>query len=468
MCKLPVTQITPFVLASEALKEQVARHDQQGKIDAHGLEVLGDMGVSNSEARAVAEDNNGVSRTKTMNSIELFAGAGGLALGVSQAGFRHSGVIEWDRHACETLRENIRRKHKLVRGWPLLETDIRGFDFSEISDDVDLLSAGVPCQPFSIAGKHEGYRDRRNLFPELFRAVRSLRPKAILIENVKGLLRESFATYFEYIVLNLTYPNCRPRPKDTWRDHLKRLEGHQTQGKATDLKYNVVFRLLNSADYGVPQRRERVFVVCLRSDLNVEWSFPEPTHCLDALLSAQFETGEYWERHNIRRNQRRTATPQELKRVKLWRANLIPRVADPWVTVRDAISDLPSPQMREHDQTVPSNHVLIPGARAYVGHTGSPLDLPAKTLKAGDHGVPGGENTLALPNRRVRYFTVRESARLQTFPDDFVFRGSWTESMRQLGNAVPVTIATILARAISMRLIASDLKSLRPRSKKVR
>lgn len=94
----------------------------------------------------------------------------------------------------------------------------------------------------------------------------------------------------------------------------------------------------------------------------------------------------------------------------------------------------------------------MPGARSYTGHTGSPLDEPAKTLKAGDHGVPGGENMLARPDGTVRYFTVRESARLQTFPDDYIFAGSWTESMRQLGNAVPVGLARPIAADIAARL----------------
>ncbi len=94
----------------------------------------------------------------------------------------------------------------------------------------------------------------------------------------------------------------------------------------------------------------------------------------------------------------------------------------------------------------------------YKGHTGSPLDEPAKTLKAGDHGVPGGENMFVYPNGDIRYFTVRESARLQTFPDDFIFHGSWTESMRQLGNAVPVTLANIVATDIYKLLVITNEK----------
>jgi DNA (cytosine-5)-methyltransferase 1 len=94
------------------------------------------------------------------------------------------------------------------------------------------------------------------------------------------------------------------------------------------------------------------------------------------------------------------------------------------------------------------NHVPVPGARVYVGHTGSPLDEPAKTLKAGVHGVPGGENMLAMSDGTVRYFTVRESARLQSFPDEYFFPGCWGQSMRQIGNAVPVSLAHLLASSI--------------------
>src|SRR5437763_173387 len=93
----------------------------------------------------------------------------------------------------------------------------------------------------------------------------------------------------------------------------------------------------------------------------------------------------------------------------------------PWLTVRDAISDLPNPE-RFPNNNVP-DHRFYPGAKSYIGHTGSPLDEPAKTLKAGDHGVPGGENMLASPDGSLRYFTVREAARLQTFPDDYIFEG---------------------------------------------
>ena len=118
--------------------------------------------------------------------------------------------------------------------------------------------------------------------------------------------------------------------------------------------------------------------------------------------------------------------------------------------MRDAISDLSDPERGGSDAF--ANHIFNPGARQYKGHTGSPLDEPAKTLKAGDHGVPGGENMLTRVDGSVRYFTVREAARLQTFPDDYIFRGAWTEAMRQLGNAVPVRLAETVARSVAEKL----------------
>ena len=126
----------------------------------------------------------------------------------------------------------------------------------------------------------------------------------------------------------------------------------------------------------------------------------------------------------------------------------------PWLTVRDAIGDLPDPEKELRNGI--ANHNFNAGARSYMGHTGSPLDEPAKTLKAGDHGVPGGENMLARVDGSVRYFTVREAARLQTFPDDYTFRGAWTEAMRQLGNAVPVKLAEVVAGSVAETLRARE------------
>jgi len=208
--------------------------------------------------------------------------------------------------------------------------------------------------------------------------------------------------------------------------------------------------MLNAANFGVPQKRERVFIVGFRSDLGIDWSFPEPTHSREILLIQQWVTGEYWDLHKVATRNRPSLTGPLKKQVSRLAQGLFP-LGKPWRTVRDAISDLPDP-FQEHARAEAINHRLIPGARVYPGHTGSSLDEPAKTLKAGDHGVPGGENMLAYADSAVRYFTVRESARLQTFPDRYVFPGSWGENMRQLGNAVPVTLAEKVAKSIRKRL----------------
>jgi len=119
-----------------------------------------------------------------------------------------------------------------------------------------------------------------------------------------------------------------------------------------------------------------------------------------------------------------------------------------WVTTRDALHGLGQPNGKQ-------NHVMQPGARVYQGHTGSPLDKPAKALKAGNHGVPGGENMLVEDNGKVRYFTIREAARLVGMPDDYLFPASWSESLRQLGNAVPVQLAETAGNWLKQSIAAT-------------
>jgi DNA (cytosine-5)-methyltransferase 1 len=387
-----------------------------------------------------------------LKSVELFTGAGGLALAIEGAGFHHDTVVERNRYCCETIRENQARGFALLNGWKLFAGDVRDFDYSTVKGDIDLLAGGPPCQPFSIGGKHRAYNDQRDMFPQVVRAVRELRPRAILVENVKGLTRKTFANYFSYIVLQLSHPEIVKAEREDWAEHRSRLERYHTKGSWSGLEYNVVPRLLNAANYGVPQKRERVFFVGFRSDLGVEWTFPEETHSLEALLVDQWVTGRYWEQHEVAKRNRPCVPDRFAARVRDLKCAVPLDLfgTAPWQTVRDALSGLPDPERRNGSGF--HNHSLNPGARSYVGHTGSPLDEPAKTLKAGDHGVPGGENMLLKPDGTVRYFTVRESARLQTFPDDYVLHGAWGEAMRQLGNAVPVQLAETVASGIRQRL----------------
>jgi len=383
-----------------------------------------------------------------MTSVELFAGAGGLGIGLHKAGFHPELVVERDGYCCDTIRENQAREHLLVRDWRLEPGDVRAVDFRSLEGKLDLISGGPPCQPFSMGGKHKAQADARDMFPEAVRAVREARPRAFVFENVKGLMRASFRNYFEYIRLQMQYPELVARPDEDWFEHLARLERRHTSGVGSDMSYRVVTQLLNAADHGVPQRRERVLFVGFREDLDLEFAFPLATHSADALIWSQFRTGEYWDRHKVATRDRPENSALTARAARM---EAKPTTVG-WQTVRDALKGLPDP---EHDREAArkvANHRFQSGARSYPGHTGSPLDEPAKTLKAGVHGVPGGENMLLKPTGEVRYFTVRESARLQTFPDDYVFHGSWTETMRQLGNAVPVRLAEIVGRQVAHQL----------------
>lgn len=381
-----------------------------------------------------------------MKSIELFAGAGGLGIGLHEAGFRPVNVIEWDSYCCDTIRENKARGIEAVKKWRVTQGDVREIDFRIYEDKVRLVSGGPPCQPFSLGGRHGAHDDARDMFPQAIRAVRQARPQAFIFENVKGLTRASFRNYFEYIRLQLEHPDIQLRRGEEWADHLARLEQHHTSGKRSGLTYRVVTQVVNAADFGVPQRRERVFFVGFRDDLDVRWHFPLKTHSSEALIWDQ-ACGDYWERHKVARKHR--ALPKSAERIRRIKAPLLEK---PWRTVRDALQGIPDPEREPQASSEFLNHKFQPGARSYPGHTGSPLDEPAKTLKAGVHGVPGGENMLLRPDGSIRYFSVRESARLQTFPDDFLFHGSWSETMRQLGNAVPVELARIVGEDVARTL----------------
>jgi DNA (cytosine-5)-methyltransferase 1 len=373
-------------------------------------------------------------------SFELFAGVGGLALGFAQAGFGHLAVVERDEVACASLRHNTSHVEAMAR-WPIHKEDVRAFDYVPYAGRITALSAGAPCQPFSQGGKRKGDEDERNMFPEVFRAVRDIRPKVVVVENVKGLLREASKPYFAYIINQLRHAGYPPLPGEDWRAHHGRIQA----GLAgpDELRYEVAYQLVNAADFGLPQFRERVFIVGFRSDLEVKWKPLRPSHSKDALLYAQWVDGSYWEEHGLTRPEMPATLGKKVERLR--RSGRPDEIR--WATVRDALRGLPEP-VDEVEDTRFANHAGIPGARTYAGHTGSPLDLPAKTLKAGAHGVSGGENMLRRPDGSVRYFTLREMARLQGLPDEYVVQGAWTRGMRQLGNAVPVDLAESVAQRV--------------------
>lgn len=387
-----------------------------------------------------------------MRSVELCAGAGGLALATTQAGFRPLALLESDPVACETITENQRRGGQWVKGWPAVSpVDIRLFDYSSLPAPVSLVSGGPPCQPFSHGGKHLGIEDDRDLFIEVARAIRELRPRAFLIENTEGLARKTFRRELRYICLQLALPESRRKKSEHWEDFLARLERLAAASRTGQLRYVVSCAVLNAADYGVPQLRKRLIIVGLLGADQEPFTPPPPTHSFDALLYSQWVTGEYWQRHEIPARDRPRPVEKWEPRIERLRRTGPPAGVLPWVTIREAFSSLPEPTAPAAADG-PPNHDLRPGARAYRKHTGSRHDFTAKVLKAGRHGVPGGENMLARLDGTVRYFTIRECATLQTFPEDYYFAGSWKSLTRQVGNAVPVLMCRRVAESIRLRL----------------
>jgi DNA (cytosine-5)-methyltransferase 1 len=380
--------------------------------------------------------NNSWRKTTTMRSLELFSGCGGLALGLSRAGFHHELMVEWNRDAVATVDHNKRRGIKFVKDWPLHGTDVRSVDWRNFLGRIDLLAGGPPCQPFSIGGKHRAQDDDRDMWPEAIRAVRETRPRAFLFENVRGIARPTFASYLGWITAHLRRPFLQRRSGETHEQHTYRLNN-----STSPAWYEPVVLRLNAADFGAPQKRHRVIIAGLSCDGGAQLPKLRATHSRERLLWDQWITGEYWEKHALKKPVAQLMPTADMAVVKRLRTASVPPPGLPWVTVRDALAGLGEP-------TGEANHVYQAGARVYAGHTGSALDQPAKALKAGDHGVPGGENMMVLDDGSVRYFTVRESARLQGLPDTFRFACSWSESMRQLGNAVPCQLSEVLGRWI--------------------
>ncbi len=376
-----------------------------------------------------------------MKSLEIFSGAGGLAKGLELAGFEHSAFVEFNEDACASLRRNFDPEK-------VFEGNIKNFDFHQLSE-IDVVAGGPPCQPFSLGGKHGANADNRDMFPYAINAIEILSPKAFVFENVKGLLRETFSDYFRYILLRLTFPDAHSGLKATWQEHFKSLKNIEYD-RYDGIKYKVKHALVNAADYGVPQCRERVVIVGIRSDLNATWEFPAQTHSEEKLLWDKFVTGSYWEGHKVPKAQREPSHNGLSTRVRSLQDTFgfFEPELKPWRTIRDALKGVPDPRIK-HGIT---DHIFRDLARAYPGHTGSGYDLPAKTVKAGGHGVPGGENMIRFHDGSVRYFTVFEGKRIQTFPDDYRITGAWTEAMRQIGNAVPVLLGQRIGETLFQKI----------------
>lgn len=376
-------------------------------------------------------------------AIELFAGGGGLLLGTSLAGFSHERAVEWNHQACDTLRTNINLGNPLLCGTEVIEGDVRDVTWGPEFEGIDLLAGGPPCQPFSLGGLARAALDCRDMFPAFTNVLATLAPRAFICENVRGLTRASFSDYYSYILMRLQHPEVMAYGGETWREHYDRLCREHTDGIASDLRYEVIPTVVDAADYGVPQHRSRVIIVGFRSDVRANWAFPKPTHSKASLIASK-ETGSYWRRHGIEPSADMLPAALPLDNFGL----------QPWRTVRDAISDMPEPLVGGVEGWL--QHERRADARSYPGHTGSVLDEPSKALKAGVHGVPGGENMFVADDGSMRHYTTREAARIQGFPDLYSFEGSWTETMRQIGNAVPVELARKVAASVAQSLADAD------------
>jgi DNA (cytosine-5)-methyltransferase 1 len=280
------------------------------------------------------------------------------------------------------------------------------------------------------------------MWPEAVRAVRETMPRAFLFENVRGLTRKAFADYLLWVQLSLSAPHIERHSGESRNNHLQRL----LKAKP-DAEYRVSVTRVNAADFGAAQKRHRVIIAGVRKTVAEKPPALEATHSRERLIWEQWVTGEYWKRHGISKPKGPDRIDAAL--VERLRTSGVAPSDLPWRTVRDAIAGLGEPSK---GGVKVANHDFQPGARSYTGHTGSHPDMPAKALKAGVHGVPGGENTLLIPDGGVRYFTVREAARLQGMPDEYEFVGSWSENMRPLGNAGPTQLAEAAGRAVYLAI----------------
>lgn len=382
---------------------------------------------------------------RNLIDVELFAGAGGLTLGLAAAGMPPDHLFELNKHCCATLRRNALGGHPHITG-VIHQEDVSEVDWSILRPPVRLLSGGPPCQPFSFAGKHLADRDGRNQFPATLRAVRELRPAAVLLENVPGLMRATFRPYLDYIARQLECPSVAPKPAEAWDEHDRRLRQHQNS-RGYRPEYHVHRWALNAADFGVAQARLRVIFAATSIEF-APVGEPAPTHSRAALVRYQ-ESGVYWRDRRLR-----PRTRDEWPRRVHGQSGMLGDHYEPWRTVRDALVGLGKPPKEDR---LRNNHWLIPGARLYDRHSGSELDWPAKTLKAGVHGVAGGENVLVLDDDSYRYFTLREMARLQGFPDDYIFEGPRSRIIGQLGNAVPRALARVVGELVLAALAKGTL-----------
>lgn len=338
------------------------------------------------------EDEQKITPSQKYRSIELFAGAGGLALGLEQAGFHHEFLNEIDKDACKTLSTNR-------PNWKVVQEDISNIDFTAYKN-IDLISGGFPCQAFSYAGNKLGFDDiRGTLFFEFARAIREAQPKVFLGENVRGLFTHDKGKTLETI-----------------------------KGVIQELGYTLIEpEVLKAIFYRVPQKRERVFLVGIRNDLvdfnNFSW--PEPYHKIFTVKDALFK-GELYS----------TNCPASEGQIYPDRKKQVLEMVPPggcWI-------DLPDDIQREYMQ---KSYFMGGGKRGIARRLS--YDEPSLTLTCS----PAQKQTERCHPEETRPLNIREYARIQTFPDDWVFTGSISSQYRQIGNAVPVN----LSRAVGLKVI---------------
>jgi DNA (cytosine-5)-methyltransferase 1 len=330
---------------------------------------------------------------RRFSSIELFAGAGGLALGLEKAGFEAVALNELDKQACNTLRKNRPK-------WNVIEGDIRNIDFTQFKG-VDFISGGFPCQAFSYAGKQLGFEDTRGtLFFDFARAIKEVQPKIFLGENVRGLLEHDNGRTIEAI-----------------------------KSVIYDLGYTLIEpRVLKAIFYKVPQKRERLMLVGIRNDLvkYAEFNWPSPCKKVFVLKDA-LKAGELYP------NDVPKSSGQKYPKRKEEILSFIPQ-GGYW---RDLADDL----QREYMQ----GSYFLGGGKTGMARRLA-WDAPSLTLTCS----PAQKQTERCHPEENRPLTVREYARIQTFPDDWSFSGSLSSQYKQIGNAVPVNLAI----AIGISLIA--------------
>ena len=333
-----------------------------------------------------------VKPVRDFTSIELFAGGGGLALGMEKAGFKHVLLNEFDKSACATLRKNR-------PSWNVVEGDIHDISFKEYEGKVDFLSGGFPCQAFSYAGNKGGFEDARGtLFFELARTVKEVKPKVFMGENVKGLYTHDKGHTFKVI-----------------------------KSVIADLGYTLVEpQLLKAIQYQVPQKRERLILIAIRNDIadKVKFHYPSPFNRVVTLRDAFFKGLLYDcdvpESIGQKYPQRKKEIMEQVPMGGYWK-------------------DLPDDLQLEYMK----GSYYMGGGKTGIARRLS-LDEPSLTLTC----APAMKQTERCHPTETRPLTVREYARIQTFPDDWEFCGNMTAQYKQIGNAVPVNLAAAVGRTL--------------------